>query len=149
MTLDLKPALRDAIMDYPLVTDELSEYKGEAAIFTRRPVPSDAEYPFVQINHPSAIGDRDGLNSDRPVVVIDIMVYGDVGEPGTPQDQTRAVDRAAYALRELFHRQRKSVQPDGFYAISITARGPMPAPVDDEKTVGRVVSLTIALRREV
>lgn len=147
MSLDLLPNLRSSVVGVPEITEELGDWKGEPAVFTRRPVPDDAPMPMIIINPPSSIGDQDGLNSDRPVVTYDLAVYGNKGAPGAPEDQTRAVERAAYALRTVFHRNRFSVQPSGFYVIDVVARGPVPAPTDDEQTVGRVVSLTIRLRR--
>jgi hypothetical protein len=156
MSLDLGPALRAAIIaqTYPplqpvatQVVEELSEWNGEPSVFTRRPVPADAADPMILINAPAAIGDEDGLTSSRPVPIIDLAIYGRKAEPGSPEDQTRAVERAAFALRELFHRQKFSVQPAGYSVTEIVAAGPFPAPVDDEVTVGRIVTLTIRLRR--
>lgn len=154
--LDLAPPLRSAIIaqQYPplqpvaaRVVAELSEFNGEPSVFTRRPVPSGADDPMVLINPPAAIGDEDGLRSERPVPIIDIAVYGRKAEPGSADDQTRAVERAAFAIRELFHRQKFSVQPVGYSVTEIVAAGPFPAPVDDEVTIGRIVTLTIRLKR--
>lgn len=144
---DLLPSLRDAAIGNADLIAELSTWRGEPAVFTRRPVPDDATYPLALINPPATLTDADGLISARPIVVHDIAVYGHKGAPGEPEDQTRAVERAAFALRELFHRDRFSVQPDGYSVIDVRVTGPMAAPVDDDQTVGRMVSVTVRLRR--
>jgi hypothetical protein len=146
VSLDLLPALRDSVI--AAVGPSLQEWRGEPAVFTRRPVPDDAPTLIVIVNPPASISDADGLTSDRPIVQHDIAVYGDKGAAGSEQDQTRQVDVIAFALRDHFHRQKFSVQPSGFYAIDVQARGPIPAPVDDDQTVGRIVTLTIRLRRQ-
>ena len=148
MSLDLLPELRDGCMDIADLVAELALWKGEPAVFTRRPIPDDATEIYALINPPTTIGDADGLNSDRPVLSHDIAVYGRKGAAGSDEDQTRAVERAGFAVRGHFHRNRFSFQPTGFRVISVTARGPFPAPTDDEQTVGRLVSLTIRLRRQ-
>lgn len=147
MSLDLLPALRDGVIAAPGVIDELSQWRGEPAVFTRRPVPDDAADPMVVINPLSGVIFRDALASDNPVVTHDILIYGSKGAPGGPVDQTRAVERAAFAIREHFHRNRFSVQADGFHVVDVRVNGPFAAPVDDEATVGRVVSVTVALNR--
>jgi hypothetical protein len=146
VSLDLLPALRDSVID--AIGTSLPQWRGEPAVFTRRPIPEDAPSIVAIVNPPVSIGDADGLTSDRPIVVHDIAIYGDKGTPGTPQDDTRAVDAMAFQIRDHFHRQKFSVQPVGFYAIDVQARGPIPAPVDDDATVGRIVTLTIRLRRQ-
>jgi hypothetical protein len=146
-SLDLGPAIREAIIGAAEVSGGLAIYHGQPAVFTRRPVPAEADYPFVIINPDAAISDQDGLTSDRPIVLRDVIFYGLKAEPGDERDQTRVVEAAAYAARGLFHRQKFSVRPVGFSVISITAAGPFAGPVDDDTTVARVVSLTISLRR--
>lgn len=147
--LDLGEPLRAALLAAEHIVADLGRWNDEPAIFTRRPVPEDASDPMIIINPPAAITDDDALNSERPIVLIDLATYGRKAAPGTAGDQTRLVERLAYRQRALFHRQKFSVRPEGFSVIGIVATGPIAAPVDDEETVGRLVSLTIRLRREV
>ena len=146
--LDLGPPLRDSLMANPEITTALSQWKGEPAIFTRRPVPADAGDPIIIINPPFSIGDADALTSDRPIWEGDIAVYGRKGAPGTPEDQTREVDLIGHRIRDHFHRQRFSVRPEGFSVIDVRAGGPVPAPTDDDQTIGRLVTLIVRLRRQ-
>ncbi len=148
MSLDLAPALRDAIMAIPAVVAEIDEWKGEPAVFTRRPIPADAPAKIILINPDTSITDADGLTSSRPIVVRDILLIGQKGRPGDAGDHTRAIERAAYALREHFHRTKFTVNPEGFSVIDIRATGPVPAPVDDDSDIARLVSLTIRLRKD-
>lgn len=146
--LDLGPAIREALLTDAFVATNLSTYDNEPAIFTRRPVPSAAVYPLIICNDPTAITDEDGLRSDRPVWGPgDIAIYGHKAKPGTPEDQTRLVQQIGLRMRRLFHRQKWALQVGGFHVIDIRASGPVPAPVDDDKTVGRIVSLIVRLGR--
>ena len=141
MSLDLAPALRDALIDAPTIYPSLASWQGEPAVHTRRPVPPDSGYPMIVVSPDVAITDEDGLNSDRPVVVRDILIYGQ--QPA----HYRTVESLGYAVRGLFHRARNSLSPAGYHVIDVRAQGPFPAPTDDENTVARAVSLTIRLRR--
>lgn len=145
--LDLGPPLRDSLMDSVGVLEELGQWKGEPAIFTRRPLPQDAPDQVIIIEDPMALTDADALNSDRPIVHLDISFHGRKGAPGTSEDDTRVVVRRAYRARDHFHRQKFSVQPQGFSVIDVRAEGPVVGPTDNDKAISRIVTLTIRLRR--
>lgn len=137
MSLDFAPAIYAAITGDATITGLLSEYNTNPAVFTRRPIPADASYPYIVINPDAAINDFDALNSDRPMIIRDIAVYGQ--QP----DDYRVVEQVGYLLRELFHRNRFSLTNADYNIVQITATGPSVAPVDDDHTVGRMVSLNI------
>lgn len=156
MSLDIGPALRAAFLDpqdpslapvAAAIVAELGAWRGEPAVFAYRPIPDDAPDPVIIINEDAAIGDEDGLRSSRPVVQRDVVVYGRRAPPGDPTDQSPAVERIGYLIRELFHRQKFSVRPEAYSVTDIVARGPVAAPADDDGEIGRLVSLTIRLRR--
>jgi hypothetical protein len=156
MSLDIGPALRAAFLDQqhvPLqalaaaICASLGEYEGEPGVFAYRPVPEGALDPIILINPDAAIDDQDGLASSRPMVIRDIAIYGRKGPPGEPSDQSPIVEAIGYQVRELFHRQRFSVQPEGYSITDIVAAGPVVAPVDDDGEIGRLVTLTVRLRR--
>lgn len=129
------------------IAELLSEWKGEPAVFTRRPVPKDARNVMAIINPPVSILDADALNSHRPVWLGNIAFYGTKSEGGSAGDQTREVEQAADLTVRLFHRQRFSVRPEGFSVIEVVAGGPVPGPTDDDNEVSRIVNLRIGLRR--
>jgi hypothetical protein len=146
--LDLGPAIREALLAATQIAAHLSVYDGSPAVFTRRPVPSEADYPLIIVNDPVAITDEDGLTSDRPLWGPgDIAIYGRKATPGTVEDHTRLVQQLGIRTRLLFHRQKWALQVGGFHVIDIRASGPVPAPVDDDKTIGRIVSLLVRLGR--
>lgn len=147
MSLDLGPSIRAALIADTTIAALLPEWLGAPAVFAFRPVPEAAPDRIILVNPPASIQDRDGLRSDRPIVTIDVAIYGAIAAAGDPADDTPIVEQLGYLVRQLFHRQKFSVQPEGYSVIEILAAGPSPAPVDDDKTVGRVVSLTISLRR--
>lgn len=143
MSLDLAIPLRLAVLENPAVAGILSLYLGVPAIFTKRPVPSQADYPLVAISPDVSISDQDFLVSRNPIVQRDVTVYGQQRDPET----YRAVETVGYELREMFHRRKRSIVVPGYRVVDITATGPIPGPVDDEKLVARVVSLTISLQQ--
>ena len=140
MSLDIAPALRTAVIDATAVSSLLATYVDGPAVHTRLPVPADTETPYIVIAPDTAIGDFDALDSDRPVVIKDIAVFG--AQP----DEYRTVEYIGYALREIFHRERFSIILTSHDVVSITVNGPITAPVSDEETVGRLITLTIQLR---
>lgn len=142
MSLDIAPALRDALCAAGTISPSLGQWKGEPSVHTKRPTPPDAEYPLIVINPPAAISDEDFLNSDHPIVIRDIAVYG------RQPTQLRVVDEIGFAVRALFHRQKWAITPEGYDVIGIVASGPIPGPTDDDETVARIVGLTIKLRRQ-
>lgn len=142
MSLDLGPAIRTAMIEAEAISGELGQWESEPAIFTRRPIPAEAPKKHAIINPPTAIGDEDALISERPFVVIDLAFYG--AQP----DDLRGIDRAAFAAREVFHSKKHSITPEGYSVIDVRAAGPYAAPTDDAETVGRMVTLTIRLRRQ-
>lgn len=144
---DVAPPIRRALISDVAFAGSLSTWHHEPAVFIRRPAPADAGMPLVLINPPAAITNQDTLTGDRPVIVRDVMIYGLRAEPGDPRDQSKLVEALGYRARAIFHRQKFSISVPGFSVIDIVGNGPIPAPVDDVATVGRMVSLTIRLRR--
>lgn len=141
MSIDLAPVLRDALVDDATIATTLPQYLGEPAVATRRPVPDDFPALCIIVNPDAGIADQDFINTQMPIVVRNIAVYGQ--QP----DDYRSVETLAYRVREIFHRQKGAIRPSGYQLLDIVASGPFPAPNDDETTVGRIVGLTISLRR--
>lgn len=139
--MNVGPALYAAVAARAFVVNRLGEYNGGPSIHTRRPVPEGAEYPMVVISPDVTFRDEDGVDDDRPVITRDVAVYGE--QP----DAYRVVEEVGYELRSMFHRERNSLTVAGYNVIQITASGPVPAPTDDDRYVGRMVSLTIRLAR--
>ena len=143
---DLAPALRAAILANAYITSRLATWQGTPAVLTRQPVPEDVSFPCVVLPFNSVTMDQDALIDKRTVIVRDVMAYGNIAAPGTTEDQTRQVDEVAYELRRLFHRNRAILGNTPYHVIDIVANGPRPAPVDDDKTVGRMVTLTLRIQ---
>lgn len=143
---DVSPAIRAAILDNTTITSRLATWQGSAAVLTRLPIPEDVPFPCVVIPFNSVTTDQDFLTSDLTVIIRDVMVYGNIAAPGTPEDHTRRVDEIAYELRRLFHRNRTSLGNQPYHVVDIVVNGPRPAPVDDDKTVGRMVTLTLRIQ---
>jgi len=146
MSLDLHEAYRDALQERTAIASLLSEWKGEPAVFTRRPAPDDAQFPMAFVSFPDQVTDMDGLTAKRPIVRSQIAFYGNKGAPGSAQDDTRDVEAMAVEARTLFHRNRFAISPSGFTVVDIQVQGPMTAPVDDDSRVGRLIVVTTRLR---
>lgn len=137
----LPAAFRLAIIANEPVAELLGRYKGEPGVFTRRPVPDDAKYPLVLVPSENAsASDQDMLRRKVPVLQRDLLVYGD-----NPKDY-RAVDEIAELLFLQFHREKWSLDIEGYRVVDIVARRPVAAPTSDEKKVGRLVTMTLRLQ---
>ena len=147
LDLDLSAPLRTAVIGSGDVVALLGGYAGEPSVHTRRPAPSEAGYPMVIISADITLTDGDALTGSRPMLQRDITAYGIKGAPGDTSDQTRDVEAIGYLLRELFHRNRFAITVPNYGVVSIVASGPIEAPTEDEKLVGRMVSLAIQLQR--
>lgn len=139
--VDVSTALRTAIIGASAITTELDAYAGSFPVFTRRPVPDDAPGVVIIVSPDITQSDEDGLSDARPVIIRDISAYG----PNDAPANYRKVERIGYALRALFHRLPASISVSGWGVARIEVQGPIPAPTDDEQTVGRMVTLAIRL----
>ena len=142
--MDLSIPLRDALVGSVTITGNLSAYLGSYPVFTRLPVPDDAPSPLVVVSPGMSLGEEDGIKDDRPLLSRDILIYGDNDTPA----KYNTVEEIAFAVRDLFHRQRTALTVAGWTVVRITAAPPRPAPVDDEQTVGRLVELSVLLARQ-
>lgn len=139
MSLDLAADIRTAIVADLTITGLLSS---ATAVFTRRPVKDDAVRPLIVVSEDISITDADGLISNRPIVIRDILIYGN-----QPTD-FRDVETLGYLIRDLFHRQKDAITSTTHDVLDIRAAGPRAAPTSDDEVVGRVVSLTFLLRKK-
>jgi len=143
---DLYGPIRTAMIGDAVIAADLSDWKGEPACFTRRPVPDDAVFPLSVINPPET-NDIDALSSRRDQSVVAIAFYGTKAEPQDPADQTRTIENLAQRAFDLFHRNKWAIQSDAFEIIDIVASGPFAGPTDDDKQVARIVRLRVRLGR--
>jgi hypothetical protein len=146
MSLNVAAPIRAAILAEASITDELALWEDEPAVFTRRPAPAGAVPVYAQIAPDISITNDDALISRRPIVVRDISFFGLLGAPGDAGDQYRAVERAAYATRALFHRKRFSLTVAGYSVVEVQASGPIEGPTVNPDLTCRIVTLTIKLR---
>lgn len=137
--LNLKRALRDAIIGNAAIVALLGKQASKPSVFTRKPVPANALEPMITIEQATR-GDEDGINDFRPVVSIDLIVYGQ--QPV----MYRKVEEIAEMLYVFFHGcPRGTLDVTGYSVTRITCIGPSPAPTDDETEVARAVTLTARL----
>lgn len=140
MTADLAVPLRTAIVNSSIAA-LLPSFNSDLTVFTSRPVDPEAPYPLIIISPDIAITDNDGVHDQRPVMMRDISVYG---SNETPQHY-RDTEQIARMVRDLFHRKPSSFTVTDWAVVSVTATGPRIGPVDDDVTIGRIVTLTIQL----
>lgn len=141
---DLAGPLRAALIGSAPITALLAAYKGSYTVFTRRPAPADATYPMIIVSPDIALSQNDGISNFRPVQTRDVTVYGQNDTPA----KYRAVESLGYLIRGLIHSQPRSITVPDWHVVDINAVGPIPAPVDDDQTIARVVSLSIQLARK-
>lgn len=144
MSADLSQPIRAALVGEAAITALLPAYSGGYPIFTRRPAPDDAPYPMVLVSPDIVHEDDDGIDNEQPLITRDVSAYGQ----NDTADGYRAVEQIAYAVRDLFHRRPQAITPPtGWSCVSVSARGPIPAPADDENSIGRLVTLRIRLAK--
>lgn len=138
--MNLSPALVTALLAEPSITNDIASWNAGFSIHTMKPVPVDAPYPMIVTADDTTISDEDMLSSQMPVISRDVAIYGQVDK------DYRAVERLGYAVREMFHRKKRSITVTGYKVVSIECTGPISAPTDDAKQVGRIVSLRVRLQ---
>ena len=139
--INLASAFYTALAADTAITTLLGTWNSNPSIHTRRPIPADAGYPLIIVSPDISVGDQDALNTFRSVIVKDLSVYG------IQPDQYRTIESLGLLLRNKFHRLRWSITPPaGYKIIDIVALGPSIAPTDDDKKLGRVVSLTVRVQ---
>lgn len=143
MSADLSAPIRTALVGAASVTALLPTYLGSYPVFTRRPAPTGAPYPMIMVSPDISTSDQDGVDDRRPVVERDVAVYGHNDTAAHYRD----VEELAYAVRALFHRRWRALTVSGWKVVGVIVRGPMPAPTDDEQTIGRLVTLSVSLAR--
>lgn len=136
--LEVLVPIRAAIIANAAITAKLGKYQGAPSVHTRRPVPTDAGFPMVTVGPIITRSDEDGINTFRPVIVIDINVYGEASA------HYRDVEAIADMIYAMFHRQR-AITVAGYSLTGIRCTGPSPAPADDDTHIARRVTLTLRL----
>lgn len=138
--LNLGKTIRQAILDDQDIVALLGSWQGIASVHTRRPAPSEAGFPLIIISSDISITDEDGLRSDRPIIVKDIICYG-------PQPLSyREVEEVGWLLRILFHKKRHLLSLESWHIVDISVSGPFVAPTDSETFCARGVTLTVRLQ---
>jgi hypothetical protein len=141
MSYDLAGPMRLPMINSAPIAALLSVWQDYPAVFTRKPIPTDAVTPFAVIGPDISAGNMDGLTARRPMPRRDILIYGD--QP----THYRIVEQLGYLVRDLFHRNRLIVQVPGFHVIDIVASGPIVGPTDDDKRLCRIVPLQLRLQQ--
>ena len=132
-------AIHDVLAATPALTSFLTVYQGAPAIFTRRPIPSGAEEPYVIVNAP-----------------VDVQSSGDLENPHFIQDEQRdieliapatgsvaAIDAAAAAMRLALANVLLTI-PGYRRARATVLSGPRELPADSD-SYGRLVVLNVHL----
>jgi hypothetical protein len=143
MSVDITVPIRNALLARAAITTRLPNYLDSKTVFTRRPVPADAPFPMIIVSPDITLGDTDGIADERPIIERDISIYG----KNDTVARYNVVEELGYEVRNMFRRNWKAITVPGWKVVQIFAAGPIMAPVDDEQTVGRLVSLTVQLAR--
>lgn len=139
MAVDLSEPLYNAIKGNSGIATALATYEGQAAVFTKRPVPKDCLFPLIITAGYVTYGNEDFIDDGMAAVTRDIAIYGN------KPDHYRIVEHLGFDIRDLFHRKRESLTVSGWHVVDIVCSGPIDAPVDDDMTVGRIVTMRVRL----
>lgn len=140
MTLDVTRDLLTKLRSDVSVTQFLSSYQGQEAIFAT--VPEDAPDAFVYIKAPHSVADRSSKNGDRysEEQFIDIVT---AHRREYHEYNTQTVETISNAIRRLLH--RATITAYGSVQIEIAeALGPIEA--DGEDYFGRIVQCRLIVR---
>jgi len=138
--IDLSLAIRSLILATPALATLIPSYQNSRQVFTRRPAPVDSAGIIVMVTPQVGGGvDSDYLRNWQREVTYDIACYG----PNDTPANYRKVEQVSFALSNTFHRLDKRLfqMPDNWTLTRAKCFGPMPAPTDDQKIVGRMVTV--------
>lgn len=134
--MNIRSALYSKLAGTSAVTTKLAAYGSGPAIFTARPVPSNAARPYLAL---SLLSDptEDALNSDRRRAIFDVQCVSDfTGSVSAP-------DALAEAVRDALHQQQLTIS--GGHHIETRCIGAVDAPTDATLTG---VVLTFEIRAQ-
>lgn len=140
---DVAVAIRNALIQDPVITSLLPSYKGSYPIFTRQPAPTDTPLPFIMIMPNTRSDHIDWIDTSYLRITREIMVFS-TAEPSLTESQT--VDQIGRAIAELFHRQPQNLSMDDWTVVQliVTTRG-FPPHESLAQSVGFVAVLTVEL----
>lgn len=121
----------------------VADYKNSKAVFTRRPVPTDATFPMAVVSSLVTSRIDDLIDENRRTLTYDVILYDD---NDTVTSQTNA-ESAINRLITLFHRNRSMPVPSGWRLIDTVANGPFNAATDDQAKVARAVTLSFLIHQ--
>lgn len=135
---EIKAGYHQRLASISAITTRLSIYRGKPAIFTRSPVPDDADFPFIVIRDSIADNPNDTKTTTGRDTLNDIQIYGDdTGDPDLVED-------LATLVRDSIHRNPITVS--GYGSLIASATGPVEAPTED-RVYGRTVQAGLTLIR--
>jgi hypothetical protein len=144
--MDLQPSIRSFLLADATFSNYLSAYNGSKALFTRRPVPTDALYPLGVISPIITYREQDFIGKKHFTIAHDVLIF-DTNESAT---NYRNVEAAAFRVRQVMHRLHPTsfTMPSGYNLVQCLANEPIPGPTDDLIKVSRVVMLTFEINEE-
>lgn len=139
MSVNFDAGIYGALVAHAPLTALLAEYDGAPAVFTVRPVPSDADRPYVVTEGPLGDDNVDGLTSLRREERREVFVFAD----NTGSDVL--VRSITEQVRAALHRARLTV-PGAAHVLTVV-EGAAVAPTDDS-LVGRVVRVRTLVKED-
>lgn len=124
------------------LTSLLASYKGNPAIFTVDPAPSDANLPYLVTEGNVLDTTQITQNTKQRTAthtVRDIKIYTEATGTSKP------IETIAERVWELFDRQALTI--DGWTSVVVRADRPILGPTGDASSYGRVVTLDLILQQ--
>jgi len=141
--INLATQIRAFIIADGALTNDLSTFNTEKAVFTRRPVPTTATYPMMIVSPQITANDNDYIDGLYRNSVYDIAVYGS----NDTAANYRTTENIAFLLQDKFARLRSTdiTMPAGWNLVQAITNGPTPFPTDDLTKVARGVTVTFQI----
>lgn len=138
--MNLQPSIRSFLLTDSTFSNYLTDYNGSKALFTRRPVPDDAEYPLAIISPAITYRESDFVSGQKHFYLTHDLLIFDTNDSSS---NYRNVENAAFRARKILHRFDVTTfsHPTGYKVLLCLADYPISGATDDLIKVSRVVQL--------
>lgn len=141
MSSAISKALYDRLTGDTTLAAFLAQYAGAPAVFTARPVPSDAAMPYLIISPPVTVGRTGTWASSEASRDEDVDLALFAARTGDDDPITDAAERVAALLGAVV------IPVEGWARASVrVVNGPLDLPADTDSD-GRLVSIRVHLTR--
>ncbi len=138
--INLSPSL------YTFINDDAAIMADATKVYTRRPVPENAVYPFIVVSSQVSHAENDFINNITRNITYDVIVYGQ----NDTSSNYRTTENIAFLVQNKFVRLTSTQMaiPAGYHLVQVNAIGPLAYPTDDNDKIARGISVNITISKD-